>query len=116
MNDIWCWKLGSQKTGYKVLTLFFSRWLEADVYIIKYPQGSFIPPHIDYVGSEREHYRLNIEVWPAKEGGELVCSESIFRWGPINLFRPDKVEHSVTEVKQGIRYVFSIGWLRKPKA
>jgi hypothetical protein len=107
------WQYGRQKGGYQILTFLYSKLLKADGYILRYPAGSSIPAHVDPVDKAHEHYRLNIELWPAQEGGELVCAKSIFRWGPINFFRPDQSIHAVTEVKQGTRYVLSIGWRKK---
>jgi hypothetical protein len=107
------WNYGRQKTGYDVMTFINSKLLRMDMHLIRYRVGSSIPPHTDPVSEGKAHYRLNIEIWSAKEGGELVCKESIYRTRRINLFRPDIAWRSVTEVKQGVRYVLSFGWVRK---
>jgi hypothetical protein len=109
---LWTWVEGRQKAGYQIFTLIYSRKLRMDCYLIRYPVGSNIPRHRDEVAENERHYRLNIQLWPAKIGGELYCAHSIFRLGPINLFRPDLVTHSVSTVLKGTRYVFSIGWIR----
>jgi hypothetical protein len=109
------WQYGRQKTGYDVMTFINNKLLKFDCHLIRYKVGASIPPHRDPAGRGKRHFRLNIEIWRAKEGGELVCKESIFRTKRVNLFRPDLTVHSVTEVKQGIRYVLSIGWVLKEK-
>jgi hypothetical protein len=109
------WQLGRNNTGYEIFTLAYVNilFLSFDCHFIRYKVGSYIPEHRDPVKPDLKHYRLNIELWPAKKGGELLCEKSIFRWGPINFFRPDEALHSVTKVEQGIRYLLSIGWVRK---
>lgn len=106
------WFKGRQNTGYEAFTLIYSELLKLDCYILRYKKGSSIPPHKDEVGQNERHYRLNIVLWPAKEGGILNCEKSILRFGPINFFRPDLYIHSVSEVMKGTRYVFSLGWNR----
>ena len=90
------WQEGRQKTGYFKLPLLSGKaW---DSYILKYPVGSFIPPHYDKVEGKR-HYRLNIVLW-----GKMFFEPR------INFFRPDLVMHDVPKVWKP-RYVFSIGWV-----
>ena len=62
------------------------------------------------------HYRCNIVVKRAKEGGEFVCKTPIYATSRIKIFRPDACEHSVTRVVRGSRYVLSIGWVRRKPA
>jgi hypothetical protein len=81
-----------------------------DAYVLRYPQGSEIPPHTDPVAAGR-HYRLNIVVWRAREGGEFVCAGALWQRGRVALFRPDRSEHAVTRVVAGRRYVLSVGWV-----
>ncbi|MBB3193872.1 hypothetical protein FHS28_001237 [Roseateles terrae] len=81
-----------------------------DSYLIRYPDGSEIPPHKDPVQLGR-HYRLNVILKAPKSGGEFVCKDPIYSGSRIKLFRPDVSEHSVTRVAGGSRYVFSIGWV-----
>jgi hypothetical protein len=109
------WKTGRQGTGYEVLTLLCSEWLKADCYIIRYREGSSIPQHTDKVETGYKHFRLNLVLRAASAGGVLQCERSIFRLGPLNLFRPDEVAHSVTKVTKGSRYVLSIGWKCRSK-
>lgn len=105
------WQRGRQGTGYDKMLLAAAKWpLPFDSYLLRYPTGSAIPAHTDPVTNKR-HYRLNIVVWKAGSGGEFICATPIFATERIKLFRPDTCEHSVTEVKQGARYVFSLGWV-----
>ena len=105
------WQRGRQGTGYDKMLLLTGKWpLPFDSYLIRYPDGSEIPPHTDPVQSGR-HYRLNIILKSPKSGGEFVCAKALFSTGRIKLFRPDLCEHSVTRVAGGSRYVFSLGWV-----
>ena len=97
------------------MLLLQSRWpLSFDVYMLRFRQGSEIPPHTDPVAQGR-HYRCNIVVKRAREGGDFVCSTPIFATSRIKIFRPDACEHSVTRIVRGSRYVLSIGWVRRPR-
>ncbi len=105
------WQRGRQGTGYDKMLLATAKWpLPFDSYLIRYPEGSAIPPHTDPVQSGR-HYRLNVVLKSPKSGGEFVCATPIFATKRIKLFRPDACEHSVTQVVGGSRYVFSLGWV-----
>ena len=81
-----------------------------DSYLIRYPEGTEIPPHTDPVQRGR-HYRLNIVLWSPRSGGEFVCRSPIFASRRVKFFRPDVCEHSVTRVVGGSRVVLSIGWV-----
>lgn len=107
------WREGRQRSGYDKMLLLQSAWpLPFDVYLLRFREGSEIPPHTDPVAAGR-HYRCNVVVKRAKTGGEFVCAEPIFATRRIKLFRPDACEHSVTRVVAGTRYVLSIGWVRR---
>lgn len=133
------------KAPYFKWLLFISRKLKMDAYILRYPPGSKIDFHTDPAPKGYSHFRLNIVIKTAKSGGEFITRspyvlvEPTFverqRWnggpakwthrkteyrqeihkGIVNFFRPDLQEHAVAEVKQGTRYVLSIGWLTKDK-
>lgn len=109
----WRWQRGRQNSGYDKMLLATGRWpLPFDGYLIRYPEGSAIPPHTDPVKQGR-HYRLNIVLKASPRGGEFVCRQAIFSTRRIKLFRPDACEHSVTRVEGGSRYLLSIGWVRR---
>jgi hypothetical protein len=107
------WQRGRQRSGYDKMLVLQSMWpLPFDVYVLRFPEDSEIPPHTDPVAIGR-HYRCNIVLRRAREGGEFVCATPIFATPRIKLFRPDACEHSVTRVVRGTRYVLSIGWIRR---
>ena len=111
------WQRGRQGSGYDKMLLLTLPWpIPFDSYLIRYPEGSSIPPHTDPVRGGR-HYRLNIILKASESGGEFICSHPIYASARIKLFRPDACEHSVTPVVGGSRYVLSIGWvLGRPEA
>lgn len=111
-KDLWRWQMGRQGSGYDKLLLGGLRWpLPCDCYLLRFPEGSSVPPHVDRVERGR-HDRLNVIVRRARSGGEFVCGKTLFASERIKLFRPDVETHSVTRVEHGVRWVFSIGWVR----
>lgn len=106
------WMPGRQKSGYwKMCLLQLKPYF--DVYILQYPPGSHIKPHLDIVKG-RNHYRCNIVLHNAVSGGTFICDASdIIQFGSVTIFKPDVNVHSLTEVRKGIRYVLSIGWTTK---
>lgn len=104
---------GRHKTGYLKRKLFeftLGTW-GFDGYLLRYPEGAYIPTHTDPVEG-RHHTRLNIELRKAQEGGVFHANGPVFRLPRITLFRPDVVEHEVTEITHGMRLVLSFGWAR----
>lgn len=107
------WQKGRQETGYDKMLIIHSFFpIPFDIYFIHYHVGSFIPPHVDKVDFGR-HYRVNIILKKSIIGGDFICKDPIYSSSRIKFFRPDKSEHSVTELKQGNRYLLSIGWVLK---
>ena len=104
-----CWETGRQGGGYRKMLLARGRaW---DCYFIDYPKGAGVRPHKDHVPGKR-HFRLNVVLWGECDKLELNDGGALFmRVGPVVLFRPDLVEHSVRPVARR-RIVFSIGWVR----
>ncbi len=101
------WIKGRQESGYSKLCLVYFWFFDA--YLIKFKEGSSISPHVDEV-SNKSHFRCNIIIKPAKEGGDFVCTRNILSlFNRIYIFRPDKERHEVTEVIKGNRIVFSFG-------
>ena len=106
------WSKGRQQSGYDKMLLLGSYWpLPFDVYLLRFNQGSEIPPHTDAVETG-QHFRLNMVLKSARSGGEFVCSEPIYESSRVKYFRPDLCEHSVTKVEEGTRYVLSVGWVK----
>lgn len=85
-----------------------------DCYLLRFKQGSEIPPHTDQ-NDKGKHLRLNVILKQAKKGGEFICDETIYESKRIKLFRPDLHQHQVTRVIEGSRWVLSVGWLRNNK-
>lgn len=114
----WCkecfrWKAGRQSTGYeRMLIALWDKGLHFDCYILRYRPGAYIPEHVDPVSEGRRHYRLNYVLSPraSYQGGEFCAEKVLFRLGPLCVFRPDIVKHSVLPVVAGTRYVLSVGW------
>lgn len=112
-KDCFRWREGRQETGYfKMLLLWSKIPVPFDIYILKYPEGSQITPHVDQVTSGK-HYRLNIILKNAKAGGIFKVENSIFETKRIKFFRPDVSEHSVTKIEKGQRILFSMGFILK---
>lgn len=113
LRKAWRWQPGRQGSGYDKMLLLESLWpLPFDVYVLRYTLGSGIAPHTDPVAQGR-HYRCNIVIWEASQGGRFVCRRTLFSSRRLHVFRPDAEEHWVEPVTQGRRYVVSIGWLRR---
>lgn len=110
---LWQWEEGRQKSGYDKLLIATGRWpLPFDCYLLRFPVGAEIVPHVDQVKGGR-HFRLNIVLKASAAGGEFLCSNAIINTRRVKLFRPDLSTHSVTRVEGSARYVLSVGWLLK---
>lgn len=109
------WQPGRARTGYQKWPIFVLPF--ADLYLIRYGEGHYLPPHRDVLWTffdptwwDTKHVRLNVVLREADEGGEFRClGPCIWRTRRVVLFRPDKWEHQVTEVKRGERLVLSLG-------
>lgn len=111
-SKLFRWERGRQNTGYDKMLLCGALWpIKFDMYLIKFPEGSEIPPHTDSVESG-EHFRLNLVLKNAIEGGEFSCANAIFETKRIKFFRPDVCEHQVSKVIRGNRYLLSLGWIK----
>lgn len=112
------WVDGRQNSGYFKLKIFESRLFKFDCYLLKFPEGSVIDKHKDPVTAGYQHHRLNITLIDAVLGGFFLIKHIGDVEFKPNLnrfvkFRPDVEEHYATEVRQGTKYVLSIGWLKK---
>jgi hypothetical protein len=116
LSDRFTWKQGRQSSGYSKISLLESMWpIPFDLYLLKFPEGSQIPEHVDTVEEGFRHYRLNIILKKSLSGGEFMAEKSIVNWSRVKFFRPDISKHSVTKVVGGSRYVLSFGFLLKNK-
>lgn len=102
------WDTGRQNTSYRKLPLLLFPRL--DLYLIHYREGAHIGPHVDPVTRGR-HYRVNVVLTKAQQGGEFRCADPIFETGRIKFFRPDVSRHEVTRLERGTRWVLSLGWV-----
>ncbi|MFD2166818.1 2OG-Fe(II) oxygenase [Thalassotalea euphylliae] len=112
MKKLFRWQKGRQETGYdKLLLATGRRPIPFDVYLLRFPEGSLVPAHIDKV-LDGKHFRLNFVLKQAKQGGKFICNTPIYESSRVKFFRPDISEHQVTRVTSGRRYVLSIGWVK----
>lgn len=108
------WQNGRQNSGYfKRLLLTFNKPFHFDMYLLKFPEGSFIKEHIDPLKEGYKHFRLNIILKKPSSGGIFYTEKSIFEKNRIKFFRPDLYKHSVSKIIKGDRFIISIGFLIK---
>lgn len=82
------------------------------VYLVRYPAGHSVFPHVDMVSGGRL-YKLNVVLVKPEAGGEFVCERTIFDlMGRFVLFRPDLHEHRVTRIERGRRWLLSFAVMR----
>lgn len=107
------WQRGRQESGYFKRKIF--SFASFDCYLLKFPEGSEIPEHIDPVLQKR-HYRLNIVLKKPKKGGKFLAHSGrkpFLNTSRVIFFRPDATSHGVSKVEKGSRYVLSFGWALK---
>lgn len=106
------WHEGRQGTGYRVLTLFESKRLKCDLHIIKVEAQGHVPEHLDAVGGDYEHHRVNMHMSaPQPKSIVYIGRTPIVR--RIYRFRPDIQPHGVTRVRSWPMWILSFGWLKK---
>lgn len=92
------WVRGRQPGSYYKMALFpqwLSILLNADLYILKFPQGCSVMKHTDPVMPGYSHYRMNIRL-SGKD--RMYINGPIKRFGCIDMFRPDLYEHGLTPI------------------
>lgn len=88
--------------------LFHSKRL--NVYLVRYPEGHKIVPHVDMVSAGRL-FKLNCVLVKPKEGGEFICEKNMVNlFGRLILFRPDLHQHRVSHIKRGNRWLLSFAF------
>lgn len=95
-----------------MLLVYIPLGIKIDVFLLRFPIDSEIPPHRDQVQSGR-HFHLNIILKKAEVGGEFLCEQNIINLARIKFFYSYLSIHSVTKVISNPRYVLSIGWILK---
>jgi len=115
---LWKWIHGRQEAEYSKLPLLLGKTF--DFYLLKFPDKSSIPCHVDPVSSGLKHHRLNITVKsPCIGTGRFRCSGPYKSWlgGRIVYFRPDIYSHSLTTVdmmwSNESMYMLSFGWVTR---
>jgi hypothetical protein len=90
-------------------------WAFADAWLLRYPRGASIPPHVDPPeATGMQHVRLNAIVRAPRAGGVFTVDGAVVALaeGDAVVFRPDVDVHAVSVVDDGDRLVFSVGaWL-----
>ncbi|MDR9426151.1 MAG: 2OG-Fe(II) oxygenase [Marinobacter sp.] len=90
--------------------LFHSRHL--NIYLVRYPEGHKVVPHVDMV-SEGRLYKLNLVLKKPDAGGRFLCEKNIFDLGGrLYLFRPDLYQHRVSRIERGNRWLLSFALTR----
>lgn len=89
----------------KTRILFRSRRL--NIYLVRYPQGHKVAPHLDMI-AEGRLYKLNCVLIKPRAGGRFLCEKNVFNLcGRVILFRPDLYQHQVTPIEAGTRWLLS---------
>jgi len=90
--------------------IFQSRRLS--IYLVHYPAGHAIVPHVDMV-SEGRLYKLNCVLVTPDAGGKFFCEKNILNlFGRVILFRPDLYRHGVSRIERGSRWLLSFAVIR----
>ncbi len=91
----------------KVKTRILFRSKRLNVYLVRYPQGHRVVPHVDMV-AEGRLYKLNLVVIKPRAGGHFLCERNLFNIrGRAYLFRPDLYQHQVSRIEKGNRWLLS---------
>lgn len=103
------WEKGRQNSGYYKMCIFcfYRPPVPFDLYLLKYPPGSWVPEHIDTVEGYK-HYRANIIVKKSLAGGGFKSEYCLVNLSWLKIFRSD-YKHEVVCVEKGVRYVLSFG-------
>ncbi|MGH7241018.1 MAG: 2OG-Fe(II) oxygenase [Candidatus Saccharimonadales bacterium] len=130
------WQTGRQGTGYQKLLLLESKLLHIDAWILKYGVGAHIPMHNDPIPG-RKHWRVNVVLWEAQEGGGPTMAHvndgktnpNPIWWRPrigrrwtlskyvrVAVFRSDLCNHCVSKIEKGTRIVLSLGWAPRDRS
>ena len=108
------WQKGRQSSGYQKLTLWdsYPKW---DLYILRMKPEGYVPWHRDKLkNTELKHYRCNFIIKHAKVGGRFIMDGNpLFKFWRLVVFRPDIVQHRVSKVEKGTRYILSLGFTKK---
>ena len=91
----------------KVKTRILLHSKRLNIYLVRYPEGHKVGPHLDMV-AEGRLYKMNYVLVKPKAGGEFLCEKNIFNLsGRLYLFRPDLYQHRVSKIERGSRWLLS---------
>lgn len=110
------WIKGRQGGDYFKLKIWVSERFKFDIYILKFPQWSYVHDHKDPVPEGYVHNRLNIILKRARVGGffySVKDGKRVRTKKRVKLFQPSEVVHGMTQVVFGSSYWLSIGWLKR---
>lgn len=105
------WEKGRQVGSYSKLALiplWLSKLINADAYILRFPDGCSVIKHKDPVAEGYRHYRMNLVIKRPDRGGRMYCLGPVKRIGPFDIFRPDLYEHGLQPI-EGSMYMLSFG-------
>ena len=124
------WQRGRQDTGYlkravdrddpavgalierSLATLFPGPRHGHDAWLLRYPDGTHIPPHVDPpLRDGARHARLNAVIAAPPRGGVLRLDGTVVSLAPGDavVFYPDQVRHEVSACDGGERWIWSVG-------
>lgn len=93
---------------YNVKTRILLHSKHLDIYLVRYPEGHKVGPHIDMISSGRL-YKLNMVLVKPEAGGKFHSEKNIFNLRDrVIFFRPDLYQHSVDKIRQGKRLLLSV--------
>ena len=105
------WEKGRQVGSYSKMALiptFLSRLLNADAYLLRFPDKCSVIKHKDPVAEGYNHHRMNIVIKHPDKGGRMYILGPIKRFGRAEFFRPDLYEHGLQPIT-GSMYMLSFG-------
>lgn len=124
------WDRGRQETGYlksaidpddpfvagliarSLATLYPGPRHGHDAWLLRYPEATSIPPHTDpALRDGARHARLNAIIAAPPSGGVLALDDTLIELGlgDAVVFYPDRVQHQVSTVTGGERWIWSVG-------
>lgn len=104
---IFKWVKGRQGTKYEKLPLIQNK--KFDLYLLRFPEGTHVPPHKDPIKNHK-HYRLNITLVKPNIGGKFLGGNPIINLSRLTFFRPDLYTHEMSVIQSGQCYMLSFGF------
>lgn len=96
------WQKGRQEGSYSKLLLipiWLSKFLNADAYLLNFPDGCSVIKHKDPVAEGYRHFRLNIIVKRSKNPRDkMYILGPVYRWWRFEVFSPDRYFHGLQPI------------------